>query len=366
MLETKLLFNSVISDAQKGARFCSMDLKDMFLHTPMKDPEYMKISIKYFFEDIQQNYNLYNIVQNDFIYIKIRKGMYGLKQVTVLAYIHLSKFLKDAIYYPIVGTLGLWAHKTRKTIFCLCIDDFGVNFFKNEDLNYLQKTIKQQYTCIVDQSGKKFLGCTLNWNYKKGYVDISMPDYVRNALQKLQHTICTFPQYSPHNYIITKWTQKSDRQYTRQLDTSSFLTPKQTSYVQIVAGIFLYYAHALDSIMLPALNDISSQQSQPTKNVLAKVQQLLDYANTYQNVFIHYYTSDMQLHVDSDAAFLALPKAQSRIAGYFCLLNNLKTNKYKDNGPLLIECCIIRSVVTSVTEVETHGVFQNAKQIKSI
>ena len=30
MLETKLLFNSVISDASKGARFCSMDLKDIF------------------------------------------------------------------------------------------------------------------------------------------------------------------------------------------------------------------------------------------------------------------------------------------------------------------------------------------------
>ena len=74
----------------------------------------------------------------------------------------------------------------------------------------------------------------------------------------------------------------------------------------------------------------------------------------------------MQLYVDSDAAFLVLPKARSRIAGYFRLLNDSKTNKYEDNGPLLIECRTICSVVTSVAEVETHGVFQNAKQIKSI
>ena len=136
-----------------------------------------------------------------------------------------------------------------------------------------------------------------------------MPDYVRNALQKLQHKVHIFPQYSPHNFIITKWTQKGDRQYTRQLDTSPFLTPKETTYVQTVVGTFLYYARALDSTMLPALNNIASQQSQPTKNVLEKIKQLLDYANTYQNVFIRYYASDMQLHVDSDAAFLVLPKA---------------------------------------------------------
>ena len=57
MLETKLLFNSVISDASKGARFCSMDLKDMFLHTPMLNPEFMKVPFKYLPEDIRQHYD---------------------------------------------------------------------------------------------------------------------------------------------------------------------------------------------------------------------------------------------------------------------------------------------------------------------
>ena len=38
LLKTKLLLNSVISDAKSGARFLSMDLKDMFLHTPMEQP----------------------------------------------------------------------------------------------------------------------------------------------------------------------------------------------------------------------------------------------------------------------------------------------------------------------------------------
>ena len=61
-----------------------------------------------------------------------------------------------------------------------------------------------------------------------------------------------------------------------------------------------------------------------------------------------------------------LPKARSRIAGYFRLLNNKGKDNYVDNGPILIECRTIRSVVTSVAEIETHGVFQNAKKILPI
>ena len=44
--ETKILFNSIISDAKHGAKFCSMDLKDMFLHAPMTQPEYMRVLYK--------------------------------------------------------------------------------------------------------------------------------------------------------------------------------------------------------------------------------------------------------------------------------------------------------------------------------
>ena len=39
LLETKLLLNSVISDAAKGARFLTLDIKDFFLQLYLKDPE---------------------------------------------------------------------------------------------------------------------------------------------------------------------------------------------------------------------------------------------------------------------------------------------------------------------------------------
>ena len=48
LIETKLLLNSVISDSARGVRFMTLDIKDFFLQTTMKECKYMKIHEKYF------------------------------------------------------------------------------------------------------------------------------------------------------------------------------------------------------------------------------------------------------------------------------------------------------------------------------
>ena len=55
MIETKLLLNSVISDAQQGSIFMICDLKGFFLATPMIQPEYMKIHIQFFRKILLKN-----------------------------------------------------------------------------------------------------------------------------------------------------------------------------------------------------------------------------------------------------------------------------------------------------------------------
>ena len=85
----------------------------MFLNTPMTSPEYMKVHKKYFPTDIIQRYNLNALVHtNDYVYIKIVKGLYGLKQAAILAYDNLSELLKKADYYPIINSFGMWRHRT--------------------------------------------------------------------------------------------------------------------------------------------------------------------------------------------------------------------------------------------------------------
>ena len=88
----------------------------------------------------------------------------------------------------------------------------------------------------------------------------------------------------------------------------------------------------------------------------------MDYANTHQDTSLRFYVSKMQLTVDSDDSFLVLPKARSRVEGYFRLLDPpLATRKYKYNEAILIECITICNVVTSAAEAETHDVYHDIK-----
>ena len=84
----------------------------------MTQPGYMKVLLRYFPKDIQVQYNLKSLVTaNNFIYIKIIKGMYGLKQAAVLAYNNLIKKLKADGYAPIEHSDSYWKHKKYPTIF---------------------------------------------------------------------------------------------------------------------------------------------------------------------------------------------------------------------------------------------------------
>ena len=362
MLETKILINSTISDAPRGARFMSADLKDFFLATPMEGDEYMKVHIKYFPEDIRQRYKLHEkVTASGHIYIRIKKGMYGLKQAAILAYANLKKNLATHGYRPIVGTAGMWEHNTRTTKFCVCVDDFGVKYFSSDDAQHLLDSLGKYYKYTTDWKGQNYCGLTMDWHYDDGYVDVAMPGYVQASLQRLQHVPRTVPQYSPHVHTPIKYGMKGGRQYANAPDDSPLLTPKDTKHLQSVTGSFLFYGRAIDYTTLPALNEIASSQAKPRETTRKKTQQLMDYLHTYPDAYLRFHASDMVLHIESDAAYLVAPKARSRIAGYFHLSDHPnKTNNPKINAAIQVECKTLRHVVSSSAEAEVAGIFHNA------
>jgi len=70
----------------------------------------------------------------------------------------------------------------------------------------------------------------------------------------------------------------------------------------------------------------------------------------------------MVSHVNSDAAYLVLPKAKSRITGYYFFSNHPSSNTSPTlNGAILAECKGVKHAVTSSAEAETAGVFHNAQ-----
>jgi hypothetical protein len=156
----------------------TIDISNFFLQTilPEKDREYMRIHSKYFNKEFRKLYNINEIIADDgYVYCEILKGMYGLKQAAILAYLQLKEKLQRHGYEPIPCSNGLWRHRERKTIFALCVDDFGIKFFNEDDANHLIATLEKYYKISVDRNGGHYCSLTLNWHYKDKYVDVLMP-----------------------------------------------------------------------------------------------------------------------------------------------------------------------------------------------
>ena len=365
LIDTKLLLNSVISDADKGARFISADLKNHFLASPMERPEYMRVPLKHIPQDIIERYNLLPLVHKGHVYIKIQKGMYGLKQAALLAYKKLVTHLRPFGYAPVPCSLSLWHHVSRPTKFALCVDDFGIKYFCKADADHLLNSLRRSFEITVDWDGKNYCGLNIEWNYPAGHVTISMPKYVPSMLKRLNHLPPKKPQFAPHPWTKINYGQR--QQFAKEEDTSELLSKTETKRIQKIVGSALYYARALESPILPALTELAMKQSAPTTTTNSNALMLLDYLATHDNTKIRFNKSGMVLHCESDAAYLVAPGAKSRIAGHYFLADTPPKPPAipspRRNGAVHVLCKLLRHVVASAAEAETCALFFNAQMV---
>lgn len=167
----------------------------------MKDDKYIWLDFNLIPREIVKKYNLHDYVHNRQVYMEIRKGMYGLPQARKLANDLLNKRLAPHGYVPIPHTPGLWKHCTKPVWFTLMVDDFGIKYIGDKNLQHLIDTLKQYYKITVFKARGKYLGITIAWNYDNKHFDISVPDYVRDALQKFGHPTPKQPHHAPSKYI---------------------------------------------------------------------------------------------------------------------------------------------------------------------
>ena len=70
----------------------------------------------------------------------------------------------------------------------------------------------------------------------------------------------------------------------------------------------------------------------------------------------------MILLIDSNATYLVIPKAKSRVAGYFQLNDDSKRIPYLTvNRAILVKYKALYHIVSSAAEAETAGIFHNAQ-----
>jgi hypothetical protein len=146
----KILINSTLSI--EDAAMMMMDVKYYYLGTPLPRFEYMKMLLSRFPEEIVQKYNLTSFAVDGWVYIEIRKGMYGLKQAGLLAKQILQTRLEPLGYYTARHTPGLWLHKTRPISFSLVVDDLAVKYVGKQHTDHLTNALMKMYELTTDWS----------------------------------------------------------------------------------------------------------------------------------------------------------------------------------------------------------------------
>jgi hypothetical protein len=162
----------------------TVDVKNIYLNTPMVRYEYLCIKLDRIPEEIIVEYKLHEKVTKDgYVYVKIQKGMYGLPHAGILVQELLKKQLNKHGYSQSKAVPGLWTHKTQPISFTLVVNDFRVKYIGKEHEMHLIRLLKQYYKISEDWTGSKYIGITFDWDYHNRRVHLSIPGYISKALQ---------------------------------------------------------------------------------------------------------------------------------------------------------------------------------------
>jgi hypothetical protein len=135
---------------------------------------------------------------------------------------------------------------------------------------------------------------------------------------------------------------------------------KQYLTIQKVTGSVLYYARALDPTVLMPLNDIGMEQTKTTEKNTGRQKSTIRLLATHPDATIRYHASDMILHIHSDASYLSVSNARSRLGG-LCFCGDKSPQQDKLNGSILNVASVIKNVVASAAESEVGACFHNAQ-----
>ena len=85
-------------------------------------------------------------------------------------------------YYPENMLPKIWYHCSRPTENHLCVDNFGIKPFPQDDTTHLIKALRDLYDLTVDHTCDNYYSYNIKWN-----LEISMSKLVSFTLDKPQH-----------------------------------------------------------------------------------------------------------------------------------------------------------------------------------
>jgi hypothetical protein len=114
---------------------------------------------------IVNQYDLMNKVYHGHIYLEIRRVVWGLSQTGILANKLLQKNLAPHGCYDCKQTPRLLKHTTHPILFTLVVNNFGVKYKQQEDIDHLINYVKSKYELSEDWTSGLYCDICLKWYY---------------------------------------------------------------------------------------------------------------------------------------------------------------------------------------------------------
>lgn len=133
-----------------------------------------------------------------------------------------------------------------------------------------------------------------------------MQPYLKKALRQFQNLVPPTQHDLPYSHVPLMY--RATKQYAAY-DDSLPTGSKATMHVLKVNDKFLWYARAVDGMLLTTLSMLVSQQKAPMMQTMKQVKQFLDYCTTQEPTVLTYYKSEMVLASHNNAGYLKNPSA---------------------------------------------------------
>jgi len=127
-------------------------------------------------------------------------------------------------------------------------------------VDHLLTALKGHYQVTKDWEASQYCGLSIAWDYNVRTVDLSMPGYIEQALKHFQHPHPKHPKHAPH--VWQKPTYGTSMQFAPDPDHTLALDAADCKHIQEDIGVLLYYAWAVDPMLLAALVTLATQQVQ--------------------------------------------------------------------------------------------------------
>ncbi len=98
---------------------------------------------------------------------------------------------------------------------------FGVKYTCKEDKQYLPSILTRHYEVTVKDKGSSYLDITIDWDYNKRQVHLSIPGYAFKALKYFGHTPSAQNQNQSYPHVPPSY--RSRMQYSNKQDDSRLL-----------------------------------------------------------------------------------------------------------------------------------------------